>query len=135
MRQRRPRREVSGALPPTLQHLVHAAKLECPHGHAEALTELTALAVRKIPSRGLFDPAVRGEPELFAAIEAVAVRHLALSTARTAWRGALDAADLTFAQRDEVERAAQHVRDISETAYFYAGLAFGLAFVCAYRAD
>jgi len=134
MRQRRTRRDTRADLPPTLQQLVHAAKLECPQGHAEALTELTVLAVRKIPSRGLFDPAVRGEPELFAAIEAVAVRHLALANARSAWRGALDAAELPFARRDEVERAAQHVQDVSETTYFYAGLAFGLAFVCAYRA-
>jgi hypothetical protein len=135
MRQRRARREARADLPPTLQHLVNAAKLECPGGHAEAFTELTTLAVRKIPARGLFDPAVRGEPELFDAIEAVAVRHLALANARAAWRGALDSAELTFSRRDEVERAAQRVQDISETTYFYAGLAFGLAFVCAYRAS
>ena len=132
MRQRRSR-AARNELPATLQQLVHAAQTECPRGHAEALTELTTLAIRKIPSRGVFDPAVRGEPDLFAAIEAVAIRHLALSNARSAWRGALDAAELTFARRDEVERAAQHVQDISDTTYFYAGLAFGLSFVCAYR--
>src|SRR5688572_24512349 len=132
MRQRRSR-AARNELPATLQQLVHAAQTECPRGHAEALTELTTLAIRKIPSRGVFDPAVRGEPDLFAAIEAVAIRHLALSNARTAWRGALDAAELTFARRDEVERAAQHVQDISDTTYFYAGLAFGLSFVCAFR--
>jgi hypothetical protein len=133
MRQRRSRSLSRGDLPPTLQHLVRAAQSECPHGHAEALTELTSLALRKVPSRGLFDPAVRGEPDLFAAIDAVATRHLALAGARQAWRGALDAAELPFARRDDLERTAQQVQDVSDTAYFYAGLAFGLAFVCAYR--
>ena len=135
MRQRRSRqaRPPGNELPATLLQLVHAAQAECPRGHAEALEELTTLAMRKIPSRGLFDPAVRGEPDLFAAIEAVAIRHFALSNARTAWRSALDDAELTFARRDEIERAAQHVQGISDTAYFYAGLAFGLSFVCAYR--
>ena len=135
MRRRRARREARSELPGPLLRLLHAAEVECPHGHAEALTELTTLAMRKIPARGIFDPAVHGEPDLFTAIEAVAVRHLALATARTAWRGALDGADLTFAKRDDLERAAQHVMDISETTYFYAGLAFGLVFVCAYRAN
>jgi len=135
MRQRRSRqaRPPGNELPATLQQLVHAAETECPRGHAEALAELTTLAMRKIPSRGVFDPAVRGEPDLFAAIEAVAIRHLALANARTAWRAALDDAELTFARRDEIDRAAQHVQGISDTAYFYAGLAFGLSFVCAYR--
>ena len=135
MRQRRSRREARGDLPAPLLQLLHAAELECPHGHAEALTELTTLAIRKIPARGIFDPAVHGEPELFTAIEAVAVRHLSLANARAAWRGAIDAAELPFAKRDDLERTAQRVLDISETTYFYAGLAFGLAFVCAYRAN
>jgi len=135
MRQRRSRREARGDLPAPLLQLLHAAELECPHGHAEALTELTTLAIRKIPARGIFDPAVHGEPELFTAIEAVAVRHLSLANARTAWRGAIDAAELPFAKRDDLERTAQRVLDISETTYFYAGLAFGLTFVCAYRAN
>ncbi len=135
MRQRRLRREARGDLPAPLLQLLHAAELECPHGHAAALTELTTLAIRKIPARGIFDPAVHGEPELFTAIEAVAVRHLSLAKARTDWRGAIDAAELTFAKRDDLERSAQRVLDISETTYFYAGLAFGLAFVCAYRAN
>ena len=135
MRPRRSRREPRADLPPPLLQLVRAAELECPHGHAEALTELTTLAIRKIPARGIFDPAVHGEPELFTAIESVAVRHLALANARTAWRGAIEATELAFAKRDDLERTAQRVLDISETAYFYAGLAFGLAFVCAYRAQ
>jgi hypothetical protein len=130
---RRTRSTSGGDLPTTLLHLVRAAESECPQGHAEAFTELTKLALKKVPARGLFDPAVRGEPDLFAAIDGVAVRHLSLADARQAWRGALDASGLPFARRDELERAAHQVQDASDTVYFYAGLAFGLAFVCAYR--
>ena len=42
--------------PPALRQLVRAAEVECPHGHAAALRELTILALNKVPSRGVFDP-------------------------------------------------------------------------------
>ena len=91
------------------------------------------LAFRKVPSRGIFDPAARGEHEMFGAIEAVARAHLELSDARSAWRNALAAASLTFDRQDEIERAALQVQTVSDTAYFYAGLAFGLACTYVYR--
>jgi len=116
--------------PPTLRHVIRAAALECPNGHAAALHDLTSLALRKVPSRGIFDPTVGDENELFTAIEAIANAHLDLSRARTAHRTALDAADLTLERRDDIERAALLVQSVSNTASFYAGLAFGLAFVC-----
>jgi hypothetical protein len=115
--------------PPTLRWIVQAAEHECPRGHANALRELTALALRKVPARGIFDPAVRGEEDLFAAIESVAKAHLELADARIAWRSALEVATLTFDQRDALEQAALQVQGVSDTAYFYTGLAFGLAFV------
>jgi hypothetical protein len=90
------------------------------------LLELTVLALRKAPSRGIFDPGARGEHELFVAIEGVAQAHLELADARSAWRDALDAAGLGFERRDEIETAAVRAQAISDTAYFYAGLAFGL---------
>jgi hypothetical protein len=89
---------------------------------------LTTLALRKVPSRGIFDPAVRGEDDLFTSIDAVATRHLHLGEARADWRRALDAAELSFDRRDDIEQAALRVRSVSDTSYFYAGLAFGLAF-------
>ena len=92
MRHRRSRSATPTEWPPTLRHLIRTAELECPRGHAEALSELTALALRKVPSRGIFDPAARGEHEVFVAIEAVAQAHLELAGARTALRAALDAA-------------------------------------------
>ncbi|MPZ17582.1 MAG: hypothetical protein GEV06_06695 [Luteitalea sp.] len=114
---------------PTLHRVVRAAELECPRGHAEALSELIALAMRQVPSRGIFDPGARSEPELFAAIESVARAHLEFGDARAAWRKALKAAGLTLEQRDDIETAAGQVQAASDTAYYYAGLSFGLVFV------
>lgn len=119
--------------PPALRRVVRAAEFECPRGHAEALRELTVLALHKVPARGIFEPGSRGEHELFMAIEAVAQTHLELSEARTAWHAALSAANLSLELRDDVERAALQIQNVSDTAYFYAGLAFGLAFASAYR--
>jgi hypothetical protein len=76
----------------------------------------------------VFDPTVRDEEELFSAIDAIATAHLDLADARQGWRKALDGARLSMEQRDEIERAALEAQSVSDTAYFYAGLAFGLAF-------
>ena len=135
MRRRRTSRSPTLAeWPPALRQIIRAAERECPSGHADALRELTALALTKVPARGIFDPTSRGEHELFAAIESVAQAHLQLASARTAWRAALQSAALAMETRDEVERAALQVQSVSDIAYFYAGLAFGLASVSVYRA-
>jgi hypothetical protein len=132
-----PRRQSKSAPPAdwpwTLRWVIEAAEQECPHGHASALRELTALALHKVPSRGIFDPAVRGEEDLFAAIESVAKAHLELVEARVSWRHALEAGGVNLEQRDALEEAALQVQSVSDTAYFYAGLAFGLAFVYVHR--
>ena len=133
MRHRRSRSVLLAEWPPTLRQIVRAAEFECPRGHAEALLELTALALRKIPSRGIFDPGARGEDDIFAAIESVARVHLDLPAARAAWRSALDRAELALETRDEIERTALQVQGVYDTAYFYAGLAFGLASPWIYR--
>ena len=114
--------------PLMLRRLIRAAEIECPPGHARALRDLTALALNKVPSRGIFDPGSRGEDDLYAAIETVARAHLELADARTSWRMALDRLSVSIDRRDEVERAALQVQSASDTAYFYAGLAFGLTF-------
>jgi hypothetical protein len=133
MRHRRSRSATPADWPVALRHVIRAAELECPRGHADALLDLTSLALRKIPSRGIFDPAVRGEHDLFTAIESVARAHLDLTAAKAAWKTALDTANLNLDQRDEIERAALLVQSVSDTAYFYAGLGFGLAVACVYR--
>jgi hypothetical protein len=127
MGRRRSNSVVLADWPPALRQVIRAAESECPPGHAEALYELTRVALRKVPARGVFDPGSRGENDLFATIEAVARAHLELSDARAAWEAALDAAALEFEQRDDIARAALQVQSVSDTANFYAGLAFGLA--------
>jgi hypothetical protein len=119
--------------PPVFRYLIRSAELECPRGHADALRDFTALAMRKVPARGVFDPAVRGEHELYAAIDSVARAHLELGNARAAWRAALKRADLDLDVRDALEQAALEVQNVSDTAYFYAGLTFGVALVSGYR--
>jgi hypothetical protein len=128
MPERRSRSLAKLNVPPALRSIIRAAQAECPPGHAEALAALTALAQHKVPARGIFEPGVRDEPELFVAIEAVAKAHLEFGEARATWRGALKSAPLTFEQRDKLETAALQVVDVSDTAYFYTGLAFGLTF-------
>lgn len=128
MRRRQSKSAALADWPRTLRWIVQAAEEECPRGHASALRELTALALHKVPSRGIFDPAVRGEEDLFAAIESVANAHLELVEARLAWRTALEVCGLNIDQRDGLEQASMQVQSVSDTAYFYTGLAFGLAF-------
>ena len=70
---------------------------------------------------------------VLAAIESVAKAHLDFVEARVAWRKALDAGDVNLEQRDALEQAALQVQSVSDTAYFYAGLAFGLVFVYVHR--
>jgi hypothetical protein len=121
--------------PPHLRLLILAAERECPGGHASALTELMSLALTKVPARGIFDPTSGGEHELFAAIEAIAIRHLGMAEARTAWRRALGGARLELEARDRIEHAALQLQAVSDTTYFYAGLAFGLICASVFRAS
>ena len=130
---RRSRSATRADWPPILRRIVRAAELECPRGHAEALRDLTTLALRQVPACGIFDPSAKGEHELYTAIESVARAHLEMSDARGSLQSALDAAALSLERRDEIERSALEVQSISDTAYFYAGLAFGLAFLSVSR--
>jgi hypothetical protein len=126
VRRRSPSSLQSAEWPLYLRRVIRAAELECPRGHAQALKELSELALLKVPARGIFDPTSRGEHELFGVIESVARRHLGLVQARRGWHESLGHAGLELAARDEIERAALHVQAVSDTAYYYAGLAFGL---------
>lgn len=121
--------------PPHLRLFFLAAERECPRGHGSALRELTSLALTKVPARGVFDPTSRGEHELFAAIDGVARRHLGMRGARAAWHSALRGTCLELEARDKVEHAALRMQGVSDTAYYYAGLAFGLTCGSLYRAS
>jgi hypothetical protein len=120
-------------LPAHLRQVIRAARRECPRGHAGALRDLTALAIRKVPARGIFDPTTRDEQDLFRAIETIADRHLGRAPARAAWKTAVRRGDLPLDARDRIERAALQAQAVSDTAYFYTGLAFGLTWLSVYR--
>jgi len=120
-------------LPVQLRRVIRAAERECPRGHARALRDLTRLAVQKVPARGIFDPTIRDEQDLFAAIETVANRHLGHRASRAAWKRAMRRARLELDARDRIERAALEAQTVSDVVYFYAGLAFGLTWVSVYR--
>lgn len=133
MSRRTPSSLGSDEWPPHLRLLILAAERECPGGHASALRELTSLALTKVPARGIFDPTSRGEHEMFEAIETIASRHLGMTGARAAWQSALRSSRLELDARDKIEHAALRLQGVSDTAYFYAGLAFGLSCASVYR--
>jgi len=116
-------------LPVPIRRVIRAAERECPKGHAGALRDLTELAARKAPARGIFDPTVRGEDDLFKAIETIADRHLGHRRSRRALTRAIRRARLELDTRDRIERAALEARTVSDIVYFYAGLAFGLTWI------
>lgn len=120
-------------LPVPLRRVIRAAQSECPKGHAGALRDLTRLAVRKVPARGIFDPTIRDEHDLFIAIERIAKRHLGHRASRAAWKQAVRRARLPLEASDRIERAAVEAQTISDIVYFYAGLAFGLTWVSVVR--
>lgn len=119
--------------PLPLRVLILAAERECPEGHSRALTELTSLALTKVPARGILDPTSSGEHELYRALETIARRHLGMEQARAAWRSGLRRAQLDLEVRDSIERAALRVQGVSDTVHFYAGLAFGVTSGSIYR--
>jgi hypothetical protein len=123
-------RTAPGAVTKTLELI--ATALETQHqetslraGEADALRAFGELAAFQIPIRGLF---ASGENELDVAIDRIAKKHLGFKTARKAFFDATAAVE-PFALRDRIETAANDLRCISDTAQFYAGLAFGVTLV------
>ena len=108
--------------------MVKAARSERPKGHGDALASLIGFAFRHMPARGIFEPGDIDDAVFWKEIQDVARAHLGFDGARAEMRKALDKAELSWEQRDAIEGAALHVRAISDTAGYYAGLAFGLVF-------
>jgi len=128
VRRRRTSSDPSVDCPLLLSRLIRVAQRECPAGHGDTLRDMIGMALHKMPARGIFDPAAGGEHELYAVIDRIAKAHLSSARARAAWHKAIEAASLELTQRDNIEVAAAEVRHISDSAYYYAGLAFGLVF-------
>lgn len=120
-------------VPPMLRPIIRAARMECPPGHAEALAALAAFAQHKVPARGIFDPGERDEPDFLLTIESVARMHLEFAEARAAWRQTLSSTALSASQRSDIESATHQIMDVSDTAHYYAGLAFGLTYSTPWR--
>jgi hypothetical protein len=94
-------------------------------GEARAFREFAELALKQVPARGVFAPV---EDDLYAAIDRIAMRHLGLEMPRKAFTNVTEQIE-PFATRDRIRQAAGHMQTISDHAYFYAGLAFGMVFV------
>jgi hypothetical protein len=84
---------------------------------------LIDVAACGIATRGDFEPLITEKVSVI--VERVATRHLGLEQAREEFRNAVASVE-EFDQRDATESAHRHVRSVTEEAYFYAGLAFGV---------
>jgi hypothetical protein len=116
-------------LSPALARLIEAAEQHSEDAEssdikdaARALREFGSLAWWVVPIYGVFVP---NDDEVSVVVERVAMRHLGLEQARAEFRDAVASIE-PFDQRDAIESAHGHVRSVTEEAYFYAGLAFGV---------
>src|SRR5262249_44924735 len=91
-------------------------------GAAGALRELGNLALWALPIHGVFIP---NDERIAVIIERVATRHLGLAKASREFLKALENVE-AFDRRDGIESAHNQIRSVTEEAYFYAGLAFGI---------
>ena len=127
VRHRRTSSNSSIDCPLPLRRVIRAALRERPAGHSETLRDIIDMALQKMPARGIFDPAAAGEHELIRGDRRDRQGAFILH-ALAAWQKAINPANLALTQRDNIEVAAAEVRHISDSAYYYAGLAFGLVF-------
>lgn len=116
-------------LSPVLVRVIQAAKASGEdaegrdiRGAADALQEFGALALWALPIHGLFVP---NNNNVCVIVDRVAKKHLGREEARRAFQEALKVVEL-FEHRDPIESAHNHVQSVSDEAYFYAGLAFGV---------
>ena len=91
-------------------------------GAAHALREFGQLALWALPIHGVFVP---NNNDVSISVERIAKQHMDWDEAKSEVREALKAIE-SFAERDTIESAENHLRAVSDEAYFYAGLAFGV---------
>ena len=125
----RHRSKEARALPQGLVRLIHAARRSGTdsegsdlRGVPDALRELGELALWALPIHGVF---VANNSDMDVLITRIASEHLGLKEARHEFSDALRAIEL-FERRDPIESAHNHIHTISDAAYYYAGLAFGI---------
>src|SRR5688572_24412079 len=95
-------------------------------GAAQALREFGQLALWALPIHGVFVP---NNNDVSMIVQRAAKEYLEWEEARGEVRAALAAIE-TFELRDPIETAENHLRAVSDEAYFYAGLAFGVTLAC-----
>lgn len=120
--------ERAAGLPPLLVHVIKAAVHAEKHdestdrtGEAEVLIELGRLASVNVAARGVLAP----DPDLYLPIEDLAKAHLDWADAKKDFYAALERVK-KFKRRDAIETSHNRMIGISDTVYYYAGLAFGL---------
>ena len=125
----RKRTKRSERLSPLLVRLIEAAEHAGQdaegrdiRGAARALREFGRLALWALPIHGVFVP---NNNEVSVTVQRAAKEHLDWEEARSDVRAALAAIE-TFERRDPIETAENRLRAVSDEAYFYAGLAFGV---------
>ena len=119
------RRKRRVTIPALLEQLIHALQQQSFHdaaGSAGALRAFAELAAFEVPARGAF---AADNPELYDAIEVVANRCLRFVRARRQFSAATAVVD-DLELREKIQSTALNVQSISDRAYFYAGLAFGV---------
>jgi hypothetical protein len=90
-------------------------------GHAAFLEAISQLAAQNVGFRGVLAP----DPALYGSIEGAAKQHLDWNEAKKDVLHALDGI-VEFRRRDAIESAYSRLVDVSDTSYYYTGLAFGL---------
>jgi hypothetical protein len=118
----------AAGLPPLLRHVIKAALHAEQHdesidrtGEARFLIDMGRLASLNVAARGVLAP----DPDLYRPIEDFAKAHLDFADAKKEFHAALERVK-RLKRRDAIESAANRVLSASDTAYYYAGLAFGL---------
>ena len=110
---RRRNTKTAGHLP-LMTLLIEALEEQASHDRpdeAKALRAFGELALKQVPTRGVFSPA---DGELYAAIDLIAKKHLGLTTPRKNFFAATAKVE-PFALRDEIESAANHLMTVSES--------------------
>ena len=132
---RRVHRLTPPPLPPVFTRVIYAAKHGVTGetsdriGHGAALEELSAWALVTVPVRGVLAPR---EDYAYRTIQAIATRHLGYADASQSFHRAIKVLGTVG---HDLESTANHLRSIGDDAYYYAGLASGMALMTIERGE
>lgn len=119
---RRREKQATGALPPLLVRVIRAAHRDGKPDVAQALAAYGHYALMAVPIGGVLS---RDESQFYNAVERVARKHLGFTEARRAFSRTIKSIE-PLERRDGIDSAATAFQGASDSAYFYAGLAFGI---------